>query len=753
MGHPGVIAGRGAVRSKGMFVVLSYVTFAALWILLSDRVVGLFVTDPVRIVAVSMYKGWAFVAVTGALLFIHVSRLIRSIESREGHLQTLIQAIPDMIWVKDADGRFIAANEALCRAMDTSEADMIGRRTQDFSDDPDAVRIAALDKEVLESGQALNWVESLFRKGQHVTFSITKVPLKDEQGQIIGVLSISRDITELKKIEEASRQSEERFRAVVEGSPNGVVVLDPTGRISLVNREVERAFGYDRTELLGGSIDLLIPDRSQSVSANPNLNHEVQGRHRDGTLFPAEVGITPVETGQGVLMLATIQDMSEKKVAEERIRRLALFDELTGLPNRNLFLQCVNETLSESIHEGKLSLLFLDIDRFKQINDTLGHAAGDAVLREVGHRLRASLREKDLVARVGGDEFVILTPNTSDLSALARKVSNLIGEPMQIGSMAVHVSAAVGIASFPQDAKNSDELQRFADMALECAKEQGSGMVEFYSEALASRSTRRLEIESALRGALDRNEFTLNYQPIVDLQGGNGVAAEALIRWTHPDLGFVPPDQFISVAEETGLILQIGAWVLRESCFAAGRLKEAGKPLSYISVNLSSRQFRDPTLSQTVSEALASSGLEAHELQLEITESMVMDDPVASAELLRGLKGLGIRIAMDDFGTGYSSLAYLKRFPLDVIKVDRSFVKDLPDDSDSAAITEAIVGMANSLKLRVVAEGVETKEQLDFLASLGCHYVQGYYFSRPVVEREFLALPIQDWTASSSLAA
>lgn len=736
-----------------MFVVLSYIVYAALWILLSDRIVEAAVHDPAKIVAISMYKGWVFVGITGALLYFLVSRLTRGIETREGHLQTLIQAIPDMIWVKDADGRFIAANEALCQAMDTTEAEMIGRRTPDFSDDPDAVRIAALDRQVIESGETLNWVESLFRKGNHVTFSLTKVPLRDEQGQIIGVLSISRDITELKKIEEASRQSEERFRAVVEGSPNGVVVLDPTGKISLVNREVERAFGYDRTELLGGSIDLLIPDRSQAIPANPNLNQEVQGRRRDGTLFPAEVGITPVETGQGLLMLATIQDMSERKVAEERIRRLALFDELTGLPNRNLFLQCVNETLSESAHQGKLSLLFLDIDRFKQINDTLGHAAGDAVLREVGHRLRTSLREKDLVARVGGDEFVILTPNTSDLSALARKVSALIGEPMQIGSMAVHVSAAVGIASFPQDAKNSDELQRFADMALECAKEQGSGTVEFYSEALASRSTRLLEIESALRGALDRNEFTLNYQPIVDLQGGNGVAAEALIRWTHPDLGFVPPDQFISVAEETGLILQIGAWVLRESCFAAGRLKEAGKPLSYISVNLSSRQFRDSTLSQTVSEALASSGLEAHELQLEITESMVMDDPVASAELLRGLKGLGIRIAMDDFGTGYSSLAYLKRFPLDVIKVDRSFVKDLPDDSDSAAITEAIVGMANSLKLRVVAEGVETKEQLDFLASLGCHYVQGYYYSRPVVEREFLALPTQSWGSQDSLAA
>ncbi len=736
-----------------MLVVFYYVVYAALWIFLSDRIVGAVVTDPTRIIAISMFKGWMFVGVTGALLFFLVSRLTRGIERREGHLQTLIQAIPDMIWVKDSEGRFIAANAALCRAMGVSEEDMIGRRTPDISDDPDAIRVAARDQEVIESGETLNWVESIIRKDFHATISVTKVPLRDEEGKIMGVLSISRDITELKKIEETSRQSEERFRAVVEGSPNGVVVLDQDGKITLVNREVERAFGYDRKELLGGSIDLLIPDRTHAVHGNTNLTHEVQGRRRDGTAFPTEVGITPVETAQGLLMLATIQDMSEKKVAEERIRHLALFDELTGLPNRNLFLQCLNETLSDSEAGGKVSLLLLDIDRFKQINDTLGHGAGDAVLREVGHRLRSSLREKDLVARVGGDEFVILTPNTTDLSALALKIGSLIGDQMRVGSMDVHVSAAIGIASFPQDAKTSDELQRFADLALGFAKEQGSGVVEFYSENLAGRSSRRMEIESALRGALDRNEFVLNYQPIVDLQGKKGVAAEALIRWTHPELGFVPPDQFIPVAEDTGLILPIGAWVLHEACLAAGRLREAGKPLSYISVNLSSRQFRDPMLAQTVTDALAASGLEAHELQLEITESMVMDDPQASAKLLRGLKDLGVRIAMDDFGTGYSSLAYLKRFPLDVIKVDRSFVKDLPGDSDSAAITEAIVAMANSLKLRVVAEGVETKDQLEFLTSLGCHYVQGYYFSRPVIEREFLALPIQDWALQDSLAA
>lgn len=735
---------------EGYNIVAWYLAFAALYILLSDQILHAAVTDPRRLMTISMIKGWMFVLTTGFLLGYLVRRLILKRISREDDLHSLVQTVPDQIWVKDVQGNYLSCNQAFCESIGKTEAELVGHHVDDIVPDDQAQRIAELDRTIVDTGVPIHWVEERTVNGKPAFYSTSKLPIRDSEGKITGILGISRDITEHKVMEETLRQSEQEFRAVVESSPNGILMVDESGKITLINREVERAFGYSRRELVGRPVEVLIPQEQRSAHVlqrdefgqNPRsraMDHakDISGVRKDGSIFPVQVGLTPVKSGSGAFVLATIQDLSDQVSAEEKIRKLALYDNLTALPNRNLF----NKQLEAAILQAKagdyrLSLLAVNLDRFKGINDLLGHGAGDQVLREVAQRLRDSLRDRDFIARVGADDFFVVAPNTSDLAALANKIHETVNRPIIISGQEYRITAGIGIASYPHDSNESGELQRYADMALSTAKEKGPGAFEFYSESLEHRSVRRLALETALRGALERNELSIQFQPIVSLGDCQASGAEALLRWNHPELGFVPPDQFIPIAEETGLILPIGAWVLREACNAAGRWLQAGRELSYISVNLSPRQFHDEKLTETVLAALAESGLKADQLQLEITEGMVVDDPEASTALLCHLKSLGVWLAMDDFGTGYSSLSHLKRFPIDRIKIDRSFIQDTPEDEESAAIVRAIIGLARGLKRTVVAEGVETAEQVAFLDDLGCECIQGYYFSRPLPEKD-----------------
>ena len=440
---------------------------------------------------------------------------------------------------------------------------------------------------------------------------------------------------------------------------------------------------------------------------------------------------------------AQIGQFMARRLAEERVYHLAHYDELTGLPNRSMFNQRLSHALAQVRRNNKpLAILFIDLDHFKNINDTLGHEAGDRVLKEVAQRLQGCLREGDTVGRLGGDEFVVLIeelPEPLHVAAVAQKILAAVVKPFIVGAKEFKLSASIGISTYPDDSEEMQGLLKNADIAMYRAKEQGNNY-QFHSTLMNIHTVERLALESGLRRALERNEFLLHYQPRVDIGSGRITGMEALLRWQRPGQELVAPAQFIALAEETGLIVPIGEWVLKTACARNQSWREQGLPPLRIAVNLSARQFAHENLLQDVARALAETGLDPAALELDITESMVMHDAERAVTLLSRLKHMGIHLSIDDFGTGYSSLSYLKRFPLDSVKIDRSFIRDIPGDADDAAITRAIIAMAHSLRLKVIAEGVETAEQLSFLREHGCDEMQGYYFSKPLPEDELLRL-------------
>jgi diguanylate cyclase (GGDEF)-like protein len=436
-----------------------------------------------------------------------------------------------------------------------------------------------------------------------------------------------------------------------------------------------------------------------------------------------------------------------RRLAEEKIQYLAYYDGLTGLPNRALFSQRLNHALATARrYSKKLAVLFIDLDRFKDINDTLGHASGDKLLQDMAGRLTRSLRESDTVARLGGDEFVVLLEEMVDakLAAnVARKIIAATVDPFILDDKPFHITASIGISAYPVDGDDEKSLMKNADIAMYLAKDHGRNNYQFYSAQFNALAFERLALESSVRHALANDEFLLHYQAKVDINTGGITGVEALIRWQHPELGMVSPDSFIPLTEETGLIVPIGRWVLKTACAQNKAWQDQGLPPIRVSVNLSSRQFNDRYLLEDIAKILKETGLDPEYLELELTESMVMYNPDHAVKLLSQMKAMGLHVAIDDFGIGYSSLAHLKRFPLDAIKVDRSFIKDLMAHREDAAITEAIIAMGKSLKLKVVAEGVETKDQLSFLRKHDCDEMQGYYFSKPVTQNEFAQI-LQD---------
>jgi diguanylate cyclase (GGDEF)-like protein len=455
-------------------------------------------------------------------------------------------------------------------------------------------------------------------------------------------------------------------------------------------------------------------------------------------------------------MNAVLQDITERKEQEERTRFLADHDELTELPNRSLFRQALNKALQRAERSKKmLSVLFFDLDRFKNINDSLGHDAGDEVLRAVAERLTACVRKVDMVARFGGDEFAVLTEGLSaedQASAVARKILETLSKPMILAGRQYRPAASIGISTYPTDGRDVQSLLKNADIAMYRAKEEGRGTFQFYSEMLNTHSVQRLEFESNLSNALNNHEFVLYYQPKVDLATGRITGLEALIRWISPQLGFVSPGDFISIAEETGLIVPLGRWVAQTACVQNRAWQKGGLPQLRIAINISARQMADKGLVEFISDTVRKTGLAVDSLELEITESAVMSNQEHAEKVLNELKGLGFHLTMDDFGTGYSSLAYLKRFPFDSVKIDQSFVRGIPESKDDEAIVEAIIAMARSLQLKVVAEGVETKEQFDFLRRLGCDQIQGYYFSKPIPANEVVMLLYKSMTREAAAA-
>ncbi len=680
--------------------------------------------------------------------------------------QELIEALPNPIFFKRIDGRYLGVNKAWERYFGVPREAFVGKTVQElYPDNPDVAQRLYEQDLVLWSNPGTQVYETSITTpdGQQHQAIYYKATLKNADGSTGGLVGTIVDVTERKRMEHALAESEERYRSVIAAMAEGVLVRDRDARIVTCNASAERILGRSLEQMRGSTFmdpgwewiredGTPIPADQRPVNSalrtGQMQSDQVIGlRKNDGSVIWLSINAQPLfvegDTSPSGAV-STITDITQRKQAEERVHRLAHFDELTGLANRSMFNQRLSHALVQARRNGRpLAILFIDLDRFKNINDTLGHEAGDRVLKEVAQRLQACLRGGDTVGRLGGDEFVVLIeelPQPIHVAAVAQKILAAVVKPYIAGEHEFHLTASIGISTYPHDSEDMPGLLKNADIAMYRAKEQGRNNYQFYSAPMNIHTLERLALESDLRRALARDEFVLHYQPKVDIGSGRITGMEALVRWQRPGRGLVAPAQFIPLAEDTGLIVPIGAWVLKTACTWNQTLRKLGLPPLRVAVNLSARQFTHERLLQDVARVLADTGLDPAALELEITESMVMHDPERAARLLGELKDMGIHISIDDFGTGYSSLAYLKRFALDSLKIDRSFIRDMPRDADDAAITRAIIAMAHSLRLRVVAEGVEADEQLSFLRDLGCDEMQGYHFSEPLPEDAFLRL-------------
>jgi diguanylate cyclase (GGDEF)-like protein/PAS domain S-box-containing protein len=545
------------------------------------------------------------------------------------------------------------------------------------------------------------------------------------------------------------RESENKYRVLFEDSADAFWLMDTQGFVDC-NPAALQLFGYSAKAEFKHPADispLHQPDgRSSRIAAEERMaaaflkgkeRFEWLLRRKNGEVFHADVCLAAMTLQGHRMLLATVRDITERKIAEERVQFLAYYDGLTGLPNRTLLEDRISNALADARRRNEnAAVLFLDLDRFKFINDTLGHTSGDVLLQEVAARLKGWAREQDTVARVGGDEFVVLLTSVaqaSDAAMAAQRILDAITAEFPVHGNLLKVTCSVGISMFPEHGGDCETLVKNADAAMYYAKQKGPNNIQFFTADLNDQISERLKMENGLRLALDREELFLVYQPQMDISTGEIVGVEALLRWQHPELGLVSPDRFIRIAENTGLIVPIGEWVLRTACTQARKWQDEGLRLVQIAVNVSAVQFRQDGFRDLIGSVLHETGLAPQYLELELTESLLLTNADVMFSVLKDLKEMGLKLAIDDFGTGYSSLSYLKQFPVSKLKIDRSFVRDIAINPDDAAITAAIIGMAKNLNLKVIAEGVENEAQLSFLRAHQCDEIQGYYFSRPLL--------------------
>jgi diguanylate cyclase (GGDEF)-like protein/PAS domain S-box-containing protein len=600
------------------------------------------------------------------------------------------------------------------------------------------------------------------KDGSWRTLESTACAIRNAKGQTDKLVIVNRDITERKRAEElvlhnaALQHAEEKYRAIFEDAVVGIFQMTPEGRPLSINRSLAHIHGYDSPAQLMLEVSNLVAqlfvDSRQIEELMRVLDEESVVRSaemevlcRDGSKKWVLANVRAVRDRDGKIVLheGTLEDVTDRKVAEDRVKFLAYYDVLTGLPNRTLLQDRLDKALAGSRRrKDKVAVLFLDLDRFKVINDSLGHSFGDLLLRKVADRLKKEAREQDTVARIGGDEFVVVLTGLRDMTdaaVAAQRVMDAMIAEFGIQDRSLSVNCSMGISLFPEHGADGETLIKNADAAMYTAKESGRNRFQFFSEEMNAQVMERLTLENGLRVALDRKELFLVYQPQMDVATGNVVGVEALLRWRHPELGIISPDRFIIIAENSGLIVPIGAWVLRTACAQARKWQDQGIPPMPVAVNVSAVQFRQPGFQELIATVLSETGLPCQYLELELTESLLLSNADMTASVLWELKGMGLKLSIDDFGTGYSSLSYLKQFPFGKLKIDRSFIRDVAVNSDDAAITTAIIRMAKSLGLKVIAEGVENEAQLSFLRALRCDEIQGYYFSKPLTADEISA--------------
>jgi diguanylate cyclase (GGDEF)-like protein/PAS domain S-box-containing protein len=667
------------------------------------------------------------------------------------------------IVASDPEGTITVFNAGAERMLGYGAEEMIGKRTlldlhlpaeleQHAGDLQREFRRAIGGFDVLAMRAAIFGLEErewtfVKKNGDTGTVHVAVTAIRAEDGPITGFLHVATDVTARKHAEEMLRNQS----AAMQASMDGMGILNERLDFTYTNEALARLFGYtEPREVIGKNLcDLYEPPEQvrfvtiimPQVLQRGRWRGEASGRRRDGAQFPQEISLTSLDGGGFVCV---VRDITERTYAEEQIKHLAYHDALTGLPNRLLFKDRVTVALSHAQRDNsRLSVLFLDLDRFKVINDSLGHNIGDQLLQAVASRVQSCVRDSDTLARLGGDEFTLLLAGlvrSDDAAPIADKILDAVRLPFNIEGRDFYITTSIGISLYPEDGSDAESLIKNADTAMYQAKEQGRDNYQLFNAFVNARALQRITIEHGLRRALATDELQVHYQPIYDFRSGRISGMEALLRWTHPELGPIPPSIFIPLAESTGAMVPIGSWVLRTACAQAKAWHDAGFRSLSLAVNLSVTQLNQGDLVERVRQILDETQLPARLLELEITESSAMQSPETSIRTLYDLKKLGIRISLDDFGTGHSSLSYLKRFPIDTLKIDQSFVRDINSDPDTAAIVTAIIAMAHSLRLKVIAEGVELTEQANFLRRYGCDQMQGYLVKPPVPAEEFVAI-------------
>jgi diguanylate cyclase (GGDEF)-like protein/PAS domain S-box-containing protein len=678
--------------------------------------------------------------------------IVETLQSSEIRYRNLVESINDWVWETNENHVVTYSCPRVKDILGYDTCEILGKPLFELMHAEEAGGISVILDNFASFRQPFAFIENInvHKAGHQVVLESGGVPILDKDGEFRGYRGISRDISERKMVEEALRESEATLRGFFNSNAIQMSVIELDGDdfiFVMPNKQIADFFGLSQEKMSGKSareigmseefIRHWVEVFRYFLANRDTLTFEYEFPYKGReTWFQGSISLIYDSMSERTRFSFAAVNITDRKKAEREVQQLAYFDSLTGLPNRALLNDRLSQLLAQSEREGWLvGILFLDIDRFKCINDTQGHATGDKLLQSVAKRLQKLLRESDTVARLGGDEFVIVlsaVKHEQDISHVTQEIMRALSMPFEIGELEIFISGSIGIAISPLDGHDVGILLRNADTAMYVAKESGRNNYKFFSNEMNLKAVERMDLESNLRRALEKEELSLVYQPQIDTRTGLMTGVEALLRWNHPETGSISPGKFIPIAEETGLIIPIGEWVLARACRQARSWIEAGFTSLCMAVNISGCQFKQGNLAKLVRQVLEESGLDPSNLELELTESILMENAESAVDMLRELKSLGVNLAIDDFGTGYSSLAYLKHFPIDRLKIDQLFIRNITTDANDASISEAIIALAHSLRMDVIAEGVETKEQKEFLAAHDCFEMQGYYFSRPV---------------------
>jgi len=687
--------------------------------------------------------------------------LRKALEFAEG----IISAIPDVLFEVDEDGRYLQVWTRNPELLAQQKEMLLGKTVNDvLAPDQAAIAMEALREAGREGIADGRCICISLPNGETRWFELS-VAKRSSAGSTTTLLALSRDITERKRAEEATNSIRTQLLSVLQTMPDMVWVKNMDGVYLLCNHAFEQLTGKAESEVVGKTdFDLFAPERARYLRDTDKEAVETGG------ILVGEEWVVSEENGQSVLLetrkvpvmdaggeivgvLGVARDVTELNVSRQKIHQMAFYDPLTSLPNRALFNDRLRQMITSAGSLGRRAgVMLIDIDHFKAVNDTMGHPVGDDLLCQAGGRLNASVRGYDTVARLGGDEFAILLPDISqgdDLGRIANNILDKFRERFLLGGQEVFVSCSVGIALYPNDSADANDLVKYADSAMYLAKRSGRNSFRFYSKDLTASAEERMRLESDLRRAIERGELELHYQPKVLLDSGAIVGCEALLRWRHPEIGMIPPARFIPVAEDTGLIVELGRWVLREACQTAAELNADSRSLHKVAVNLSVKQFQSAGLVRSIAEILGETGCRAEWVEIEITESLLLDQKDETLQAMSELRSMGFSIAIDDFGTGYSALNYLARFPIDTLKIDRSFINST--DRRNEELVKAILSIARCLGQNVVAEGVETAEQAAFLVANGCGTAQGFLYSKAVPKADIIALWLRSPESGANL--